>query len=165
MEDDYIFYNDSLNTLYNYLNDEYSKYNLFNIPTPEKTLYCVNDKYFNSRRELKSYCNYKFIPEENTYTMDYFRILANQSDVIRKTCYDKPPIYLSVVDENGYGVYNKEKSFNELNYVWDYKYGNLRQEYKAFKDHGITFENDLYQEVDDKLEENLSKTRVLKKVG
>ena len=164
MENDYIFYNDSLNMLY-FLNDEYSKYNLFDIPTPEKTLYCVNNEYFNTKEELKSYCNYKYISENNTYTIDYFRILANQTDVIRKTFFEKEPTYLTVIDENGYGVYNEQKSFNEQDYVWDYKYGNLRKEYKAFKDNGIKFENDIYQQIDDNLEEELSKTRVLKKVG
>ena len=164
MKNDYIYYNDSLNDeLFYFSDNKNSSYNLYNcIIIPDKTLYCVNDMYFNTKRELKDYCNYKLISNNDTYIMDYYKALANQVDVIRKTPYNKQSIYLTVVDDNGYGIYNVQKSINTQNYIWDYKYGNLRQEYKAFKDHGIILENDIYQTIDDKLKEDLLKTRVLK---
>ena len=158
MKNDFYFYNDSLN-------EPIIKNNpLTYIPKPEKTLYCVNQKYFDTEEELNYYCKEQDISINNTFKMDYIRNMANQNDVIRKTNSNEESIYMTVIDEDGYAIYNEEKSINQNEFVWDFEYGNLRWEYDAFRENNILFEDDIYKRIDEINEEYLSNTRILKKV-
>ena len=138
---------------------------LTSIPNPEKTLYCTGTHYFDTKEELNAYCKEHDIEVNNTYTMDYIRIMANRTDVIRKKYPNKEPIYLNAIDEDGYAIYNEQRSIYRNEFVWEYEYGNLRMEYSAFRNKGIIFEDDIYQKIDEKYDELLSMTRTLRKIN
>lgn len=120
---------------------------LLEIPMPEMRLYFVDENYFESIDELLMYCRINKISTSELNIMDYYRSLAGQSDVIRKSN-SKTSMLYTVVDEDGYGLYNNERSIYRGEYIWEYKYGSIREMYKPFKEKGIVFDNDVYGKID-----------------
>ena len=81
---------------------------------------------------------------------DYLGEVAGRRDVIRVTNNDGRSFLYVAVDEDGYGIYNEERSIYRGEFVWEYNYGNLREMYSAFRDKGIVFERDIYAEIDER---------------
>ena len=115
--------------------------------------------FFDTEEELIEYVKTSDTAFGNLCVIDYLGTVANRSDVIRVTYKDNEPRLYTAVDENGYGIYNKERSIYEGKDVWEYSYGSIREMYSAFRERGIAFENDIYAKIDEnqrKLYEMLS---------
>ena len=113
------------------------------VPNPEIVVYCTRNSYFLKKEDLEMYCKNNNISKSNTYTMEYYRKFAGRSDVIKMN-----GDYYAAVDEDGYGVYNYDRSVYRGEYTWEFEYGHLRTEYQLLKDIGITLENDVYGDID-----------------
>ena len=122
---------------------------LTEIPAPQMRLYVAYGTYFETEEELVSYCNINNIPAEHTLVIDYFRSLAGRSDVIGRTTKDGRTMFYTVVDEDGYSMYNHERSIYRGEFTWEYNYGSIREVYTQFRDRGIVFENDIYAKIDE----------------
>lgn len=57
---------------------------------------------------------------------------------------------VAACDEDGYGIYNFERSTYRGEFVWEYNHGSIREMYSAFRDRGISFENDIYGKIDER---------------
>ena len=131
---------------------------LVDIPSPEVIIYCVRNQYFLNKKDLEMYCASNNIPLTNSYSIEYYKSFAGRSDVIKIN-----GSYYTAVDEDGYGIYNHERSTRCGEHIWEFEYGNLRSEYQLLKDIGITLENDVYGEIDkrfDYLKEQLKEKSV-----
>ena len=117
---------------------------LVEIPKPEIVVYCVRNSYFLTKKDLEMYCMNNNIPISNSYAIEYYRSFACRTDVIKVN-----GKYYAVVDEDGYSVYNYDRSVYRGEYIWEFEYGSLRDEYQLLKDIGITLENDVYGKIDD----------------
>ena len=125
---------------------------LTEIPEPQMRLYgfsgAFNSAYFDTKEEL-----IEWIKNHNTdfgvvCIIDYLGKVAGRSDVIRETYKSGKSHLYAACDEDGYGIYNFERSTYRGEFVWEYNHGSLREMYSAFRDRGISFENDIYAEID-----------------
>ena len=119
------------------------------LPIPEMRLYFIDDNYFESIDELLMYCRINKKSTKGLNIIDYYRNLAGHSDVISKSNSETSMLY-TAVDEDGYGLYNNEKSIYRGEFIWEYNYGSIRELYKPFKEKGIVFENDVYGKIDER---------------
>lgn len=122
---------------------------LSEIPVPEMRLYFVDENYFESIDELLIYCRMNKLSTKGLNVIDYFRSLAGCSDVIRKSNSETSMLY-TAVDEDGYGLYNDERSIYRGEFIWEYNHGNIRRLYEPFKERGINFENDIYGKMEER---------------
>ena len=125
---------------------------LTEIPEPQMRLYgfsgAFNSEYFDTEKEL-----IEWIKNHNTNfgdicVIDYLGKVAGRSDVIRKTYKSGKSKLYTACDEDGYGIYNFERSTYCGEFVWEYNHGNIREMYSAFRNRGISFEDDIYDEID-----------------
>lgn len=126
---------------------------LTEIPEPQMRLYgfsgAFKSAFFDTEEELIEYVKTHDTQFGSICVMDYLGTVANRSDVIRVTYKSgKQKLYTSV-NEDGYGVYNNERSIYKGEYVWEYNHGSIREMYSAFRDRGIVFENDTYAKIDE----------------
>lgn len=125
---------------------------LTEIPEPQMRLYgfsgAFNSAYFDTEKELIEWVKNHDTDFGDVCVIDYLGKVAGRSDVIRKTYKSgKSNLYVAC-DEDGYGIYNFERSTYKGEFVWEYNHGSLRKIYSAFRDRGISFENDIYDEID-----------------
>ena len=118
------------------------------IPESKMKLYTVcgilSGEYFNSFGEFNDYIknnDYNFL---NVGIVEYIGECAGRKDVIRFTSLSGHVILISACDEYGYVIYNNKRSVYRGDFVWEYNYGKLFKVYKAFRDRGSVFENDIY---------------------
>ena len=78
---------------------------------------------------------------------DYLGEVAGCKDVIRVTDMNGNSNLYVAVDEDGYGIYNEERSIYRGEYIWEYSYGSIEDIYSAFRERGIVFEHDIYTEI------------------
>lgn len=121
---------------------------LTEIPRPEMVLYHIHGHYFDTLDDLKEYCSSEGISSADFDIVSYLRSCCGRSDVIMKKYHDGKIIFWTAVDEDGYGMYNIEKSIYRGGFVWEYNHGDIREMYKPFRDRGIVFENDIYAKID-----------------
>lgn len=124
---------------------------LTEIPNPEMRLYHIDDNYFESIDELLHYCRINNKSTKGLNIIDYYRSLAGHSDVIRKSNNETSMLY-TAVDEDGYGIYNNERSIYRGEFTWEYNYGSIQKMYKPFRDKGVVFENDIYAKQDERMQ-------------
>jgi hypothetical protein len=117
------------------------------IPEHEMKIYHIGDKYFDTKEELEKFCNDANIPIEHASVMRYFRSLAGRKDVIGISKQDGSTNFYTVVDGDGYGIYNNSRSIYRGEYIWEYNYGGIESMYNAFRNRGIIFENDIYLKI------------------
>lgn len=117
------------------------------LPLPEMKLYFVDEIYFESVDELLAYCRVNKISTKGLNVIEYYRSLADHFDVIRKSNNETSMLY-TVVDDDGYAIYNNRRSIYRGEFIWEYNHGSIRELYKPFKEKGIVFENDIYEEID-----------------
>lgn len=123
---------------------------LTEIPKPEMVLYYIYDHYFDTLDDLNNYCSSKGISPDDFDIVSYLRTCAGRNDVIMKKNHDDKIMFWTVVDEDGYGMYNAEKSIYRGKFVWEYNHGHIRDMYTPFRDRGIVLENDIYAKIDKK---------------
>ena len=136
---------------------------LTEIPEPQMRLYgfsgAFNSAYFDTEEEL-----IEWVKNHNTYfgdvcVIDFLGKVAGRSDVIREIYKSGKSNLYAACDEDGYGIYNFERSTYRGEFVWEYNHGSLREMYSAFRDRGISFENDIYDEIDKRYQKILKLCR------
>lgn len=120
---------------------------------PEMRLYKIEKTYYcKTEEELRSYCESKGLSMKQICILDYIRNFAGRSDVIRETYKEDGnttySIIYTAVDEDGYGIYNHQRSIEMGTFVWEFCYGSIEEMYSAFRNRGIVFENDIYEQID-----------------
>ncbi len=125
------------------------------MPTSEMTLYGINGIYFETEEELREYCQRNELLDDQKVILDYFRRFADCKDVIRKTDGVGKSTFYTVVDEEGYGVYNQKRSIYRGEFTWEYHYGKIDGLYSVFRQRGISFEDDIYHKISDRNEQCL----------
>lgn len=121
------------------------------IPDPEMRLYFIGNNYFQTIDELLQYCRVNGSSTNGLGILEYYRNLANHSDVIKKSSSTTLMLY-TAVDEDGYGIYNYERSVYRGKFTWEYNHGNIRKMYKPFRDRGIVFEDDIYAKENERMQ-------------
>lgn len=121
---------------------------LTDMPEFKMRLYGFQDTFFDTEDELIEYVKNHNSTVDNVCVIDFLGDVAGQSDVIRITSKSGKQILYTVVDEDGYGIYNQERSIYKGEYVWEYNYGSISKMYSAFRDRGIIFEDDVYSKID-----------------
>lgn len=138
------------------------KIEIFDYSNPIVRLYgCTNmsnNLFFDTEEELMEYAKNNNIKLENIYVLDYIGEVAGRSDVIRKSTINDSTLY-TPIDIDGYATYNLEKSYAKHSYIWEYNYGDLKEEIAAFRKRGIIFENNPYKEYDKQQEKLIQKIR------
>ncbi len=132
---------------------------LTEMPNPEMRLFDINGDYFETKEELEGYCQCKGLSMDNPCVLDYLRSFAGRSDVIRKTYKNGRNIFFAAIDEDGYGIYNYERSIYKREFIWEFSYGDIREIYTPFRDRGIVFEDDIYGKIDEKNKQLLKMCR------
>ena len=122
---------------------------LIEIPMPEMKLYGIYGNYFDTPEELENHCIINCIPLDDYHILEYIRHVAGRSDVIKKTNKNGKILFYSSVDEDGYAMYNNERSIYRGEFIWEYCYGQIRDFYTPFRKKGIVLENDIYAKADD----------------
>lgn len=126
---------------------------LSEIPTPQMKLYgfsgVFKSTFFDTEEELMEYVKNNDTSWGSLCVIEFLGNVADRSDVIRKTSENGMTTLYTVVDEDGYAIYNSERSTYRGEFTWEYNHGNLRTMYSAFRDRGIVFENDIYAKIDE----------------
>lgn len=131
---------------------------LTEMPEPEMRLYFICGNYFQTVDELLHYCRVNDLSTNGFGILEYYRNLAGRSDVIRESNATIESLY-TAVDEDGYGIYNHERSVYRGEFIWEYNHGSLREMYSVFRDRGIAFEDDLYTKIDERYQNILKYCR------
>ncbi|MEE3342599.1 MAG: hypothetical protein VZS44_00730 [Bacilli bacterium] len=136
---------------------------LTEIPEPQMRLYgfsgVFNSAYFDTKEELNEWVKNHNTDFGDICVIDYLGKVAGRNDVIRKTYRDGKSKLYAVCDNYGYGIYNFKRSIYRGEFVWEYNYGSLREMYSAFRDRGISFDNDIYDKIDKKYQKILELCR------
>lgn len=125
-----------------------TKTQVHKIPAPKMRLYGVADIFFNTEEELDKYLETNKRQTESKYKIEFLGSVAGRNDVIRLIHHHNKELLVTAVDEDGYGVYNPERSIEKGYAIWEYHHGDLRDFYKAFRDRKIPLKNDIYAEID-----------------
>lgn len=127
---------------------------LTKIPEPQMRLYgfsgAFNSAFFDTEAELIEYVKTHDTQFGSICVMDYLGNVADRSDVIRLTYKSGKQVLYTSVDEDGYGIYNNERSIYRGEFVWEYNHGSISEMYSAFRDRGIVFEDDTYAKIAEK---------------
>ena len=136
---------------------------LTEIPEPQMRLYgfsgAFNSAFFDTEEELNEWVKNHNTEFGDICIIDYLGKVAGRNDVIRKNYKDGKSKLYAACDNYGYGIYNFERSIYRGEFVWEYSYGSLREMYSAFRDRGITFNNDIYDKIDKKYQKILELCR------
>ena len=125
----------------------------------EKRLFKIDDDYYETLDEvMEAYRNTDAYGGVIT-VLDYIREFGGRKDVIRvqELCSHYPVSIISAVDQNHYVVYNNEETIIRGDYIWQLNKGYLEFYFSGFRDSGIVFENDVYEDIlesSKKLEKN-----------
>lgn len=127
---------------------------LTEISTPQMRLYgfsgAFKSAFFDTEEELTEYVENNDTSFGCICAIEYLGNVAGRSDVIRETSKNGITVLYTAVDEDGYGIYNSERSTYRGEFTWEYNHGDLREMYSAFRDRGIVFENDIYAKIDER---------------
>ena len=85
---------------------------------------------------------------DDIYIIELLGTIAGQNDVIKKTYRNGNTLLFTAIDEDGYGIYNEERSIQNGVPIWEYHYGEICELYSAFREKGITFKNDVYAKIE-----------------
>ena len=126
---------------------------LTEIPQSQMRLYgfsgIFRSEFFDTEKELIEYVKNNKTGYGSICVMDFLGNVAGCSDVIRLTYKSGKEVLYAAVNEDGYGIYNLERSFYKGEFVWEFNHGSIREMYSAFRDRGIVFENDVYEKIDE----------------
>lgn len=126
---------------------------LTEIPEPKMRLYgfygTFKSSFFDTEEELIEYIKTNNTQFGSICVMEYLGHVAGRSDVIRLTYKSGKQVLYTSVNEDGYGIYNEERSIYRGEFVWEYNHGSIREMYSAFRDRGIVFEDDTYAKIDE----------------
>lgn len=115
----------------------------------EMRLYECNDNYFKSMTEVEEYVQSEKVEDVSVTILEYIRHYAGRSDVIHEVSSNDISLYLRACDEDGYGIYNHERSNREGKFIWEFSEGSIEEYYAVFRQNGIVFEDDVYGRIND----------------
>ena len=139
----------SLNIMFN--GDEVNINPLTNIEEPQMKLYIVDYfKVLDNEIDLINYILSKKANKKYIRIIEYIKHFANKSDVIKITDLNNNVKYCCAVNEDGYVVYNDDRSIYTGSFIWEYELGDISDLYSEFRKRGIVFENDIYKKIDDR---------------
>ena len=116
---------------------------------PQMRLFRVYGNFFDTKEELKSYCEKNKITLNDVVVIEYLRNIAGRSDVIRTINYEGRTMLYTAVDRDGYGMYNYQRSVYRGEFIWEFNYGSIREMYEPFRERGVIFEDDVYGKIDE----------------
>lgn len=119
------------------------------VKDPIMSIYGIYNNYFDSKQELDDFCSKTNFPQKDTYRLDFIGNFAGRKDVVRTVASNGKMSYYAMIDEDGYAMYNHERSCYIGEFVWEYNYGDIRKLYNLFKQKGISLTNDVYGKIDD----------------
>ncbi|MDE6292688.1 MAG: hypothetical protein K2L98_03310 [Bacilli bacterium] len=122
---------------------------------PEMRLFLINGAYFDTKEEMESYAETEGLDVSKFSVVEYIRFFAGRSDVIRETDASGVGLCFKVCDEDGFGIYNRERSNREQGFFWEYSGGNIADIYAAFRERGIVFEYDIYGKIEEEKQRSL----------
>lgn len=124
---------------------------LTKIPESQMRLYgflgIFKSAFFDTEEELIKYVKETELGIGSVCVIDYLGTVAERSDVIKLTYKSGKEVLYTAVNEDGYGIYNHERSVYRGEFVWEYNHGSLSEMYSAFRDRGIVFEDDIYAKI------------------
>ena len=124
------------------------------IPEPQMRLYGLSGAFesvfFDTKEKLMEYAKTHNIPFSEVCVIEFLGNVAGRSDVIREISRSGRKVLYAACDEDGYGIYNYERSVYRGEFVWEYNHGSISALYAAFRDRGITFEDDVYAKIDER---------------
>ena len=127
---------------------------LTEIPEPQMRLYgfsgAFKSAFFDTEAELIEYVKTHNTQFGSICVMEYLGNVAGRSDVIRLTYKSGKQVLYTSVNEDGYGIYNNERSIYRGEFVWEYSHGSISEMYSAFRDRGIVFEDDTYAKIEER---------------
>lgn len=133
---------------------EAANINPLEILKPQMKLYGFSgafmSEFFDSEEQLAEWMKSNDTSFGSRCVIEYLGNVAGRSDVIRITDESGRTDLYTVVDEDGYGIYNNKRSICLGKYVWEFSHGSISEFYSAFRDRGISFEHDIYDEIDRK---------------
>lgn len=118
---------------------------LFSISKP----YSENAAYFDTKEEMEEYAEMEGLDVSLSHVIEYIRAFARRSDVIKETDSQGHVLYFRAADEDGYGIYNRERSNREQKFIWEFSEGSIADMYAAFRERGIVFEDDVYGKIEE----------------
>ena len=130
---------------------------LTEIPEPQIRLFGYSNhlgdsSFYGTEEELIEYlrnnkCDMTF---GDVSIIEFMGTMAGRSDVIRKTYRNGKQSLVTVATDDHIGTYNHIRSCHQGQFVWEGNAGNLRAEYKAFRERGIAFKDDVYAQADER---------------
>lgn len=133
------------------------------IPEPQMRLFgfsgVFKSAFFDTEDELLEYVKSNNTTLGDVCIIEYLGNVAGRSDVIRKNNRNGKKVFYTAVDEDGYGIYNHERSVYKGEFVWEYSHGSISEMYSAFRDRGITFEDDIYAKIAERNQQLLKMCR------
>lgn len=124
------------------------------MPEPQMRLYgfsgAFKSAFFDTEEELIEYVKTHDTSFGDVCVIEFLGNVAGRSDVIREIYRGGKKVLYVACDEDGYGIYNHERSVYRGEFIWEYNHGSIREMYSAFRDRGITFENDVYAKIDER---------------
>lgn len=114
---------------------------------PEMQLFFINGEYFDTFEEMEEYAMVEGLDISRFYIVEYIRVYAGRSDVIREIDSSGSILHFKACDEDGYGIYNRERSNREGKFIWEFSEGSVEDMYEPFRERGIVFDQDVYGEI------------------
>ena len=127
---------------------------LTEIPKSQMRLYgfsgAFKSAFFDTEAKLIEYVKTHDTQFGSVCVMDYLGNVADCSDVISLTYKSGKQVLYTSVNDDGYGIYNNQRSIYRGEFVWEYNYGSISEMYSAFRDRGIVFEDDTYAKIEER---------------
>ncbi len=135
-----------------FMNKHITKEAILNNPPSIKRLYgysgILNTAFFDTLEELTRYLEeHKETLKKDfgtTYIVDYLGSAFGKEQVILETPQNgAKPLIIAHVDNEGYAIYNKERSLSEKRFIWEYGYesDSIKALYNALKERSIITSN------------------------
>ena len=99
----------------------------------------IKSAFFDTEEELIEWIKNNNTSIGDVCIIDYLGNVAGRDDVIRLTYKNGKSDLCVACDEDGYGIYNNDRSIYKGVFVWEYNHGSISEMYSAFRDRGITF--------------------------
>ena len=112
-------------------------------------IYSETASYFDTKEEMEEYAEMEGLDTARFYMIEYLRSFAGRSDVLKETDANGAVLYFRAADDEGYGIYNRERSNREQKFIWEFSEGSIADMYAAFRERGIVFEDDVYGKMEE----------------
>ena len=131
-----------------FVNKKITRESILNNPPSLKRLYgysgILNTAFFDTNEELNRYLEeHKETLKKDfgtTYIVDYLGSAFGREQVLLETPQNgAKPLIITLVDNDGYAIYNKERSLKENKFIWDYEYksDSIKAIYNALIERGV----------------------------